>query len=433
MIRSLIATILVCSTPVGYGYGLWIGSPGPRKHQVSADQTTNQVVQWNRILLEIVRTPGAQPPTIHATRSFAIMHAAIYDAVNSIGGTNKPYLARVSGVPAGASQDAAAAVAAHDVLISLYPSFQSMLDASLQSSLVLVADGDAKTAGMDAGRTAADSILEVRAADNASSVPQPFVPGTEPGDYQLTPPNFPKPAFTSWALVTPFALSRADQFRPGSPPALTSDAYARAFNEVKGLGQDSSSTRSSDQTVIGRFWGGAIQNYWNEIAQSAVLSRGLDTPRSARLFALLNLSLADTVIAFYDAKYTYRFWRPVTAIRAADLDNNPKTEGDSNWLPLPTNTAPDPSYPGAHASISGSAAEVLDFVFGQDHLKLDVTSEVLPGVVRSFNGFTAAADEASVSRIYAGQHFAFDESAGRRLGRKVGRFVVKNFLTPAGG
>jgi len=361
------------------------------------------------------------------------MHAAIYDAVNSIGGTNKPYLFRVSGVPADASQDAAAAVAAHDVLINLYPGFQPMLDASLQSSLALVADGAAKTAGMDAGRSAADTILEVRAGDKASSVPQPFMPGTDPGDYQLTPPNFPKPAFTNWALVTPFALSRADQFRPGPPPPLTSDAYARALNEVKGLGQDGSSIRTSDQTVIGRFWGGAIQNYWNEIAQTAAVTRGLDIPRTARLFALLNLSLADTVIAFYDAKYTYRFWRPVTAIRAADLDNNPKTEADPNWLPLPTNTAPDPSYPGAHASISGCAAEVLDSVFGQDHLKLDVTSEVLPGVVRSFNGFLAAADEASVSRIYAGQHFAFDESTGRRLGRKVARFVVKNLLTPAGG
>jgi hypothetical protein len=361
------------------------------------------------------------------------MHAAIYDAVNSIGGTNKPYLGRISGVPADASEDAAVAVAAHGVLTSLYPSLQAMLDTSLQSSLDAIADGATKTAGMGAGRAAADNILEVRASDNSSVGPQQFVPGTDPGNYQLTPPNFPKPAFTNWAMVTPFALSRADQFRPGPPPPLTSDAYARAFNEVKGLGQDSSGVRTNDQTVIGRFWGGAIQNYWNEIAQTAALARGLDIPRSARLFALLNLSLADTVIAFYDAKYTYRFWRPVTAIRAADLDNNPKTDADPNWLPLPTNTAPDPSYPGAHASISGAGAAVLDFVFGQDHLKLDVTAEVMPGVVRSFNGFSAAADEASVSRIYAGQHFVFDETAGRRLGRKVANFVVRNFLTPAGG
>src|SRR5262249_25110256 len=155
----------------------------------------------------------------------------------------------------------------------------------------------------------------------------------------------------------------------------------------KALGQNNSTTRSADQTVIGRFWGGAIQNYWNEIAQTAALAQGLDVGRSARLFALLNLTMADVVIAFYDAKYTYHFWLPVTAIRAADVDGNPQTELDPNWLPLPGTTAADPSYPGAHAAISNAAASVLDFFFRQDHFKFDVTSEVLPGVVRSFRDF----------------------------------------------
>jgi hypothetical protein len=361
-----------------------------------------------------------------------MMHAAIYDAVNSITGTHRPYLTHLPGVSPDASQDAAVASAAHRVLVTLYPGFQAMLDGSLQSSLDSIPAGAPKKAGIEAGQAVADMILQARSSDGASAAPPPFVPGTNPGDYQPTPPNFPKPAFTNWAVVTPFALGRADQFRPGPPPMLTSDAYARAFNEVKGLGQNSSSIRTDEQTLIGRFWAGAIQNYWNEIAQTASLARGLDVQQTARLFALLDLTLADTVIAFYDAKYTYRFWRPVTAIRAADQDGNPKTEADTNWLPLPTNTAPDPSYPGAHASISGAGAAVLDFVTDEDHLKLDVTSEVMPGVLRSFTSFSAAAGEAAVSRIYAGQHFSFDEKAGTKLGRKVAHFVVRNFLTPLG-
>jgi membrane-associated phospholipid phosphatase len=182
--------------------------------------------------------------------------------------------------------------------------------------------------------------------------------------------------------------------------------------------------------LIGQFWNGTIQNYWNEITQTASVAHGLTTAESARLFALVNLSLADSVIAFYDAKYTYNFWRPVTAIRAADTDNNPETLVDTAWLPEGgKNTAPDPSYPGAHATISAAAAEVLISFFIRDHFDLTVTSEVLPGVDRSFTTFSAAFEEASFSRVLAGQHFSFDEKAGGRLGQNVADFVVDNFLT----
>jgi hypothetical protein len=182
--------------------------------------------------------------------------------------------------------------------------------------------------------------------------------------------------------------------------------------------------------LIGQFWNGAIQNYWNEITQTASVAHNLTTAESARLFALLNLSLADGVIAFYDAKYTYNFWRPVTAIRAADTDNNPETLVDTTWLPEGgKNTAPDPSYPGAHATISAAGAEVLNSFFNRGKLDFDVTSEVLPGVERSFTSFSAAFEEASFSRVLAGQHFSFDENAGGRLGREVANFVLDNFLT----
>jgi membrane-associated phospholipid phosphatase len=202
---------------------------------------------------------------------------------------------------------------------------------------------------------------------------------------------------------------------------------------VQSLGIGNSPTATPEQVLIGQFWNGAIQNYWNEIAQTVAQARHLGTAQSARVFALLNLTLADEVIAFYDAKYTYNFWRPVTAIRAADTDGNPQTGADPNWLPRAGNTAADPSYPGAHATISAGGAFVLNALFGKRPVHLDVTSEVLPGVVRSFDSFAAVEKEASVSRVYAGQHFRSDEDAGERLGREVADFVVDTLLRQVHG
>lgn len=288
-----------------------------------ATKPVSQVVQWNRTLLVIVRTPGAQPTTIHPTRSFVIMHAAIYGAVNAIDATHKPYLVRLSGSHF-ASQEAAAAAAAHEVLVKLYPNFQATLDAQFQQALAQLPNGG-KADGISIGNTVADRIVALRNNDGSNAQPIPYVFGNAPGDYQSTPPNFPKqPQFTHWSRVTPFALESANQFRPGRPPALTSDRYSDAFDQVKSLGIAGSTTATADEALTGRFWNGAIQNYWNEIAQTASLAHNLTTAENARLFALLNLSFADGVIAFYDAKYTYNFWRPVTAIRAAATDGTRK-------------------------------------------------------------------------------------------------------------
>ena len=416
-------TILLAGTTVAV---LAAASLAPVMAQ--ATQTVSQVVQWNKTLLSIVRTPGAQPATIHPTRSFAIVHAAIYDAVNAIDGTHKPYLVRLSASHF-ASQEAAAAAAAHEVLVKLYPNFQATLDDQLQRALAQLANAG-RADGSQIGNTVADRILALRANDGSNAPPIPYVFGTAPGDYQSTPPNFPKqPQFTHWSRVTPFALGSANQFRPGGPPKLTSDRYADAFDQVKSLGIANSTTATADEALTGRFWNGAIQNYWNEIAQTASLAHNLTTAENARLFALLNLSFADSVIAFYDAKYTYNFWRPVTAIRAAATDGNPETEDDLNWLPEVTNTTPDPSYPGAHAVISAAGSEVLTSFFRKRHFAFDVTSEVLPGVTRSFTSFPAAAEEATLSRIFAGVHFVFDLTTGQRLGDDVADFVVDNFLT----
>src|SRR5258705_841222 len=400
----------------------------------SSAQAVNPVVQWNRNLLLIVRPPGVQPATVHPTRSFAIMHAAIYEPVNSIYRVHRPYLARLSGAPRAASQEAAAAAAAHRVLVGLYPTLKSTLDTELLQSLAQIPDGERKTEGILVGQTIADRILALRGNDGSNAQPIPYVFGSAPGTYDSTSPNFPpQPQFTHWSRVTPFAIERADRLRPGSPPALTSDKYSDALKQVKSLGIADSTTATADEALTGRFWNGAIQNYWNEISQTASVAHDLSTAANARLFALLNLSFADGVIAFYDAKYTYNFWRPVTAIRAADTDNNPETVADLNWLPQAGKTAPDPSYPGAHAVISAAGAEVLISFFGKDHFKFSVTSEVLPEVERSFTNFSAAAEEATLSRVFAGQHFSFDLTSGHRLGRQVADFVVDNFLRPRRG
>jgi membrane-associated phospholipid phosphatase len=428
MLRALFAIVL-CSSLAA----LAVTANGAETDETaqSSGQAINPVVQWNRNLLSIVRTPGKQPATVHGTRSFAIMHAAIYDAVNAIDRTHEPYLVHLNGVPAKTSQEAAANSAAHEILVALYPTLEPQLDAAFQLSLVPIPDGRDKTMGILVGQIVADQLLVLRSNDGANAQPIPYIFGTAPGDYQSTPPNFPKqPQFTHWSRVTPFALDNASQFRPDPPPALTSDSYGDAFNEIKSQGTANSLTATADEALTGHFWNGAIQNYWNEIAQTASVANDLTTAENARLFALLNLSFADGVIAFYDAKYTYNLWRPVTAIRAADTDNNPGTVADPNWLPEVGNTAPDPSYPGAHAVISAAGATVLISFFGTDSFTFNVTSEVLKGVDRSFTSFSAAAEEATLSRIFAGQHFSFDLTSGHDLGDGVADFVVDNFLTP---
>ena len=380
------------------------------------------VVDWNKELVRTVSTPGAQPATVHPTRSFAIMHAAIYDAVVSITHSSSPYLFSLS-APAGARPDAAAAEAGHDTLVGLYPSMKGTLDQQLAGELATIPDGSGKQQGVEVGHLAATLMLAERTGDGSSAPPPPLAPPLEPGDYRPTLPAFAPAAFTQWPSVTPFVLLKPDQFRPAAPPALTTAAYASALNEVKSLGQDTSTTRTADQTVVAKFWPGPIWTTWNEIAERSALAHQTDLARTARLFALLNLSFADTTIAFYDAKYEFSLWRPITAIREAGSAGNPAVVGDPTWTPLLT-TAPDPSYPGAHSAISGAGAAVLSSFFG-DYDRLTVTSDVLPGAVRTFDSYSAAATEAGLSRIYGGVHTRIDHEAGLRLGQQVAGSVLE--------
>jgi membrane-associated phospholipid phosphatase len=408
-----------------------VASAGTPKHVVRKDESGQPVIDWNEILLSIVNTPGAQPANIQPTRNFAIVHAAIYDAVTAIDRTHEPYVIDIR-APHSASATAAADAAAHTALVGLYPTQQGVLDADYASELAKVADGPAKDQGVRIGEEVANGVLAIRATDGSNITPPPFVPGTAPGDFNpklSQPPNFPAPVFTTWGQVTPFVLDSGNQFRPPPPPALTSHAYASAINEVQSLGSATSTTRTTEQTQIGTFWNPPIQNFWNQIAEEVATAHHTNLATTARLFAALNLSFADSAIAFYDAKYTYQLWRPVTAINLADTDGNPATVADPTWLPLAGNTPADPSYPGAHSTISAAGADVLARFFG-DHDSFSVTSSALPGVTRSFDSFTAAANEAGLSRIYAGVHTRLDHVAGLKLGHDVANFVLHNALLP---
>jgi membrane-associated phospholipid phosphatase len=377
------------------------------------------VVDWNRELIAIAGSPGVQPATVHPTRSFAILQAAEYDAVTSITRRDPPYL---FSVPASrdARPDAAADQAAHDVLTALYPSMKTGLDSMLSGELAVIPDSQDKSDGIQVGAAVAERLIELRSLDGSAVLPPPFVPGSQPGDYRPTPPNFPAPVFTNWGSITPFVLRDGQQFRPVPPPVVTSAAYAAALNEVKSLGQDSSSTRTADQTAAAKFWASApIWNTWNEVAQMLAVRRHASLERTATVFASLDLALADATIGLYDAKYHYQVWRPVTAIRLGDTIGNPGITGDPNWTPLAV-TAADPSYPGAHSTISQAAATVLAAFYG-DRQPLVIT---LGGTTRTFASFQAAANEAGLSRIFAGQHTRLDHEAGQRLGAQVAEFVL---------
>jgi PAP2 superfamily len=421
VIGSLVTALVLSSAPT-------TGASGNSANGYSGSGAI--VIAWNKELLHIVQTPGAQPATVHPTRSFAILHAAIYNAIVSITGDAPPYLFSVP-APSSARPDAAAAVAGHDTLVALYPRMKAALDQQLTGELATIPDGAGKQQGIQVGQTVAARLIAIRANDGSTATPAPFVPGNQPGNYRPTPPKFPAPVFTTWGHVTPFVLNNAAQFRPGPPPALTSQAYAQALNEVKSLGQKTSTTRTADQTVIGKFWGGPIWNTWNEIAENAALAHHTNLETTARMFAVLNLSFADSAIAFYDAKYHYQLWRPITAIRLANTDGNPATVGDPTWTPLAI-TAADPSYPGAHSTISAAGATVLSAFFGNKD-QIRVTSNVLPGTVRTFASYNDVATEAGLSRIFAGQHTRLDHEAGLVLGHDIAQFVFPHFNVNKGG
>ncbi|MFI6361054.1 vanadium-dependent haloperoxidase [Streptomyces sp. NPDC050743] len=411
----LVGTVLAAGlASPAFGAGA-VPSPSPT---TAATGSGMSVVEWNRELVTILGDPKAQPSTVQPTRSFALLQAAEYDAVISITRSGPAYLFSVP-APRGARADAAADQAAHDVLVALYPDRRAGVDQRLSSQLSAIPGGPDKQAGTAVGAAVARRLMSLRSNDGSSAKPPRFRAGDKASDYRPTPPVFPAPVFTNWGSVKPFVLTSGRQFRPAAPPAVSSAAYAAALNEVKDLGSKTSTTRTPDQTAAARFWAAApVWNVWNQIAQNLVTSQNASLDKAVKVFARLDLSLADTAIAMYDAKYTYRVWRPVTAIRLGGTHYNPHIAGDPGWTPLLT-TAPDPSYPSAHAALSQAAATTLAGFYGARH-HLAVTSK---GVTRTFTGFQNAATEAWLSRIWSGQHTSIDNRAGQQLGTQVADFV----------
>lgn len=394
-----------------------------------ASENTDMVLEWNAQSLRTIqrqRTGG-----LFAARTLAIAHAAILDTVNALSGRSSTYRPLPVAAPVGASIDASVVGAAYQVLVQLYPTQKSQLDAALTASLTRIQDTEtAEKAGLEFGQAVANGILAARNQDGSTGT-LPYRPKIKPGQWRPTPSRFLPAAGFGWQRVAPFVLERGSQFRPAPPPKLTSSAYAKDFDQVKQLGQIDSRSRTVEQAEIARFWLGNLGSLtfpglWNEIAAQASGKTGETLLQNARLFACLNFALADASIAAWDTKYTYRSWRPVTAIRLAGSDHNPATQADPNWLPF-LETPAHPDYVSAHSTFGGAAAAILSHEFGRSY-QFTATSLDLPGVQRSFQQFEQAAAEAGISRIYGGIHTMSANRAGLSLGKKVGNYVLKRFF-----
>jgi hypothetical protein len=405
--------------PFPFTGGIGVAGNSPAPIDVA---NRDAVVDWNAIALNAIRVDRTAPP--RAARALAMMHAAVYDAVNAIVPLLAPFHANLT-APAGADLTAAAAQAAHDVLVSLFSAQSATFDTALTAWLGKVPDGAGETAGVQLGQQAAADILAWRATDGANATVT-YTPGTNPGDWVPTPTAFAPALLPQWPNVVPFALTSGSQFRPAGEPDMTSQAYADALNEVQQLGSATSATRTADQTDIALFWADGAGTFtppghWNQIAQNVSLSKGLSLAENAFLFLLLNVAEADAGIASWDAKYAENVWRPVTAIQNADQDNNPATTADATWMPL-ISTPPFPSYTSGHSTFSGAAATVLTGYFG--NVPFSDSGDPLQQSTRTFTNFQQAAEEAGLSRIYGGIHYSFDNQDGLTAGRAVGNYVL---------
>ena len=386
------------------------------------------VLDWNIIALKATAAAPFNPPL--ETRNLAIVHAAMFDAVNSITREFHAYAVHVH-APEWASAEAAAVAAAHATLVQLYPAQQSTLDAAYHASFGLIPGGPGKTRGIEIGEDVARRILKKRASDRAAAAVAPHnTPGNRPGDWNPTPPAFLPALDPGWGTVEPFFLRHGSQFRPGPPPALDSLRYARDFDEIKGIGSSASVTRTQDQTDLARFWISTAAQNWNPAARQVATAQGLTLSQNARAFALLNLAGADAFIAAWDAKFAYSQWRPVTAIRAADTDGNPATAADPLWTPLLV-TPPFPDYIAGHTTYAGAAQRVLEHVFGKrPGTIITLTSATAPGVVETYTTFKDIADDVVDARVWGGIHWRTSSVRGRSVGEEVGRYAVRHFLEP---
>jgi membrane-associated phospholipid phosphatase len=386
------------------------------------------VTHWNKVMLATIAEGGTDP--IVTTRVSAIVQTAVFDSVNGIQRKYTPIHANIP-APNGASVPAAVIESAYATLVALYPDQRRALKMERKTSLAkLHASPNALMLGQQFGALVAADILTWRSTDGFEPEPPPFLGGTNIGQWRPTPPDFRPGAHPQFATMVPWSIKSSSQFRPAGPPSLTSDKYAAAFNEVKTWGTAGDSPRTPDQTLLAIFWAGNTPAFWNRIALSVIDNHPrLTLIRKARVFALLNIAVADAAIACWDAKYYYQFWRPITAIALADLDRNPDTDVESSWTPLLGGTPAHPEYVSGHSTISASAASVLAHVFG-DNTAFLIDSERVPGVWRAFPTFSAAVLEIHDARVFAGIHFRTACLDGSAVGTAVARFVMRHSIRP---
>jgi hypothetical protein len=380
------------------------------------------ITDWNdkAVAFGVSRNIGPPP----AERIVAMAQVAMFDAVNSIERKYRPYLVQLPASPS-ASKEAAAAAAAGTVLAGINPQAKDEMKAALAAYLANIPDGPAKAEGIKLGEAVAAKILEARANDGANA-PDTYRPRTQPGVYVQTMPT----AVPQWPGVKPFGLRSASQFRPAAPISLKSADWARDYNEMKDFGGRTSAKRSARQTEDARFWLATDGRVYYPVIRTVAEAKKLSLVDCARFYALAAVARADALIAVFDAKYHYEFWRPVTAIRNGDIDGNSATERDAAWQPTDV-TPMHPEYPCAHCIASASLAGVVRTVFGTDEIpEVSITSPTAPGVVHRFTNLRSFADEVAQARIWAGFHWRFSTKVGQGMGYKIGEYVVKNFMQP---
>ena len=415
-ISLLIAAILVLGA---------FGVPGRAQAQ-----TVESIIEWNQAALTSLGTPGAANPTIFFTRPLSILHVAIFDALNSFDRVYAPYVDFVD-VPEGASRDAAAAQAAHDTLVSMFPTRQQAFDTLLATQMSRIPAAAAES-GAQVGAAAARAILERRANDGWNR-PQPtYILPSLPGYWQPVPPQNQAATFGHYQDVTPFVIGSARQFLVEPPPALTSTRYADDFNDAKAIGSANSTTRTADQTLVARLFAAvgtttSIPAVWNNLTRDLVRSQKMNGLDAARLFALTNVTFHDALFVSFSGKFLYGLWRPVTAIREAARDGNQATEADPEWLAL-IPTPPYPTYPGNYACLASALARMYGRVFGRDDVPLTITWTEAngPGWTRTYAAFTHLAEEAARSRVYGGIHFDFDTTSSFGVCIPLGDYVYEN-------
>jgi hypothetical protein len=393
------------------------------------------VLDWNAIAVDTAVANGTNP--VAQARLAAIVQLAVFEAVNTITGDYRPYLGTIA-APSGASADAAAIEAAYLVLSTYFPASSQMLAAQRANSLASMPDGQAKNDGIATGDAAALAMMLLRANDG-SSPPKFKVPGPAvPGEWQTTPScpivnGAAVGVFFQWQYVTPFGIASAGEFLLGPPPALRSNEYAKTYNEVKTVGELTSTDRPPDRADVALFYAASSPvQVFNQAARQIAQAEGRSMSENARALALINMAINDSLIASFLNKYHYNFWRPETAIHAGDTDGNPKTDEDPSFVPFIL-TPCFPSYPSNHGGASNGAAEVMRRLYGEGGHSITLSNPAVPNIVLQYARLKQITDDVSDARVYGGIHFRTDQAAGEKLGRAVGTAIYKNNLRAVHG